>query len=81
MLSKTTMISVNAADDIGVQNVEIYFDSKLKSSCLYTESVPVTTTCEYRLNVSKISRGTHTIFASAYDAKGNMSTTSITVKK
>ena len=80
-LSKTTTISVNASDDIGVQNVEIYFDSKLKSSCLYTESVPVTTTCEYRLNVSKISRGTHTIFASAYDAKGNMSTTSITVKK
>jgi hypothetical protein len=67
-------ISVSATDNVGVSQVSVYIDGALK--CTETAS-PYTCTW----NTKKVSSGTHTITAKAWDAAGNTASTSITVTK
>jgi hypothetical protein len=69
-----TNITVSATDNVGVSQVSIYLDGVLKTT---DTSAPYS----YNWNTRKSSAGTHTIKATAWDAAGNSTTTSITVTK
>jgi len=71
----TTLISVSANDNIGVMEIQIFFDGTLMTSCSQTND------CNNRFNPKKIRKGSHTINAKAYDAVGNMGSAMITVVK
>lgn len=60
-------VSVSASDNVGVTRVELYLDG---------DFVGTDTAAGYSfsLNTRKISNGTHTLVAKAYDAAGNMAT-------
>ena len=68
----TVSISANASDNVAVTKVEYYVDSVLKST---DTAVPY----QYAWDTSAITTGTHTITAKAYDAAGNIGTSSISV--
>ncbi len=68
-------ISVAASDNVEVSQIDILFDGTLRKSCFNANS------CAYKLNTNKISSGTHTISATAYDAAGNMGLSNISVTK
>ena len=62
-------LSANASDDVGVTMVEFYVDNVLKASsnvAPYSASIDSTT----------LSNGTHSLVAKAYDAAGNVGTSS-----
>ena len=65
-------VNVSATDNIGVRQVSIYLDGVQVWS---GTAAPYT----YAWNTKKSSSGTHTVSAKAWDAAGNMSTTSINV--
>lgn len=68
-------VNVSASDNIGVTKVELYVDGKLfgtDTSAAYS----------FSLNVKQLTSGTHTLQAKAYDAAGNVSSsTPVTVTK
>ena len=68
-------ISASGSDNVGVYEIDLYFDSVLRNSCFNT------TFCSVNVNVKRISSGTHTITAKASDASGNTGTATITVTK
>lgn len=68
-------IAVTASDNIGVTEIDLLLDGKIKHSCFNS------TSCVYNLNVNKVSAGTHTITAKAYDAAGNTASANIAVSK
>jgi hypothetical protein len=74
-LSGTTYVKVAASDNVGVTQVSLYLDGALygtKTSTPYT----------FSLNARKLSRGTHTLMAKAWDAAGNVGiSAAVTVKK
>src|SRR5450759_4499779 len=71
-VSGTVSIVVSATDNVGVTQVSIYVDGILKAT---DAAAPYT----YNWNTRKVSPGTHTIKATAWDAAGNTASTSITV--
>ena len=71
-VSGTVTVTATASDNVGVTLVEIYIDGALKTS---GTSSPL----NYSWNTSGLS-GSHTIFSKAYDAAGNVGTsTTVTV--
>jgi len=70
-----TTIAAVAFDNVAVTQIDILFDGILKTSCLNAA------TCSYNLNTRKVSSGTHSIGAKAYDAAGNSQTAAISVAK
>jgi hypothetical protein len=71
----TVTISASASDNVGVTQLNLFFDGTIRKSCLGTAI------CTYKLNTNKVKPGTHTISARASDAAGNAATASITVRK
>jgi len=71
----TVSISVSANDNIGVTQIQIFFDGSIAISCFQNN------VCTYRLNTNKLASGTHSIDAKAYDVAGNMGSAGITVIK
>lgn len=68
-------VTVAATDNVGVATIYILFDSTVRATCSSAS------TCSASINLNKVSKGTHTITANAYDSAGNKGTTSITVTK
>lgn len=60
-------ISVDATDNVGVDKIEIYIDNVLKKTL-------TTSPYNYTWDSSTATNGTHTIYAKAYDAEGNVGT-------
>lgn len=71
-ISGVTSIRANASDSTGVSKVEFYIDGELDSTDI-TAPYEATWHTNYYLN------GNHVITAKAYDASGNIGTTTITV--
>ena len=72
-VSGTVSILVNASDDIGVTGLSLFIDGSLACSSVDTSTL----SCSW--NTRKASDGSHTIKATATDAAGNSSATSISV--
>lgn len=73
VVSGTTTITASASDDVGVTKVEFYVDSALKGT-------DTTAPYSYAWDTTAYPNGSHTIFSKAYDAAGNVGTsTTITV--
>ncbi len=67
-------ISANATDNVGVAKVSFYVDGVLMAT-------DTATPYSFTWNLRKVSKGTHTIAATAWDAAGNSATATITVTK
>lgn len=62
--SGTVVINASATDDVGVEKVEFYVDSALKS----TDTV---SSYDYNWDSTTVVDGTHTIYAKAFDTSNN----------
>ena len=75
-VTDSTLIVVNASDNVGVKKVEFYIDGNLSST---VSTIP----WQYNWDVRSLSpNSTHTIFAKAYDAAnniGNSGTITVTI--
>jgi hypothetical protein len=71
-VSGTVHVSANASDNVGVAKVQFYVDSALAAT--YT-----TSPYAVELDTTKLTNGSHTIQAKAWDADGNSSTDTISV--
>jgi thermitase len=69
-ISKNVKVSVASNDDVGVTSIELYIDGKLFQK---TSGSSVT----FSWNTAKISAGSHTLQAFAYDAAGNKGTSTL----
>ena len=67
--SGTITLSATASDNVGVSKVEFYIDGTLKSTLT---AAPYSTA----LNSTTLSNGSHSLVAKAYDAAGNIGTSS-----
>ncbi|HCC59315.1 MAG TPA: alkaline serine protease [Solibacterales bacterium] len=65
-----TQVAVSATDNVGVTQVSIYIDNVLKANLT---SAPYT----YNWNTRKSGAGPHNIYAKAWDAAGNVGTSSV----
>ena len=65
--SGTITLSASASDNVGVTMVEFYVDSVLKAS---SNTAPYSAS----INSTTLSNGTHSLVAKAYDAAGNVGT-------
>jgi hypothetical protein len=72
-ISGTVNLSASGSDDKQLSLVSVYFDGKLVCSAATNPS------CSF--NANKVKTGSHTVSATAKDAAGNQSSTSIRVKK
>ncbi len=73
-VSGTVTISATASDNVGVTKMEIYIDGALKTSNTNLASI------SYSWNTTTYSNGSHAIVSKAYDAAGNVgSSTTVTV--
>jgi chitinase len=70
-------VNIFASDNIGVTKVEFYVDGALKSSL--TTANGGTNTYSFTWDSTKVTNGSHTLMSKAYDAAGNVGTSSITV--
>lgn len=70
MVSKSTAVYVVAGDNVAVTKVNLLVDGKQ-----YATSSSSTPT--FTWNTSKLSRGTHTLQAVAYDAAGNLTRSTV----
>jgi chitodextrinase len=68
-VSGTLTVSASASDDVGVIKVELYVDGSLQGN---DTSLPYT----FSLNTASLSNGTHSLTTKAYDAAGNIGTSS-----
>lgn len=71
-VSGPTTISVNATDNVSVTKVEVYVDAGLSKTLT---TAPYT----YGWNATGLSNGAHTLSVKAYDAAGNVGTSTVTV--
>jgi subtilisin family serine protease len=76
IISKKATINVSASDNIGVAKVEIYINNKLYATLT---SFPYTK--NWNVGGKNVPKGENIITAYAYDAAGNVATTSIKVTK
>lgn len=67
--TKKLSITTSATDNVGVTKVELYIDGVLKTS---TTTTPYT----FTLDRSVLKKGVHTLTLKAYDAAGNVGTSS-----
>jgi len=67
---KTVSVNASASDNIGVNKVEFYIDGVLK----YSDTVAP---YSFRWNTSSYSVATHNLTAKAYDAAGNVGSSSV----
>lgn len=73
-VSGNVTVTATATDNVGVTSIQIYIDGVLKSS-------GTTSPFNYTWNSTTVTNGSHTIYSKAYDAAGNVGTsTTITVK-
>ena len=75
-VSGTVGIGASASDNVGVTKLEIYIDGALKASNTSATSL------SYSWNTTTVANGSHTITSKAYDAAGNVgssSTVTVTV--
>ncbi len=68
----TIDVAVSATDNVGVGKIELYMDTTLVAQS-------TTASATFSLNTLNYADGAHTLQARAYDATGNVGTTSITV--
>ncbi|WP_068547005.1 S8 family serine peptidase [Thalassotalea crassostreae] len=73
-ITSNQTIVVTASDNIDVVRTELYINGQLKASSL-------SSTIQYGWNIKKVSNGSHSISAKAYDAAGNAKQVQITVTK
>ena len=74
LVSGTVTVTATANDNVGVTSLQIYIDGALKARA-------TTSPLNYSWNTSSLPNGSHTIYSKAYDAAGNVGTsTTITVK-
>lgn len=71
-LRGTYYITVNATSNHGISKVEFYVDSVLKST-------DTTSPYSYLLNTKKLTNGSHTIKAIAYDVSNNQTSSTVSV--
>ena len=64
-VGRSVKVSVASADDVGVTRVDLYTDGKFYASSTSATNV-------FTWNTSKLTKGTHTLRAWAYDAAGNV---------
>ena len=64
-VSGTVSVTANASDNVGVTKVEFYRDGTLMSA---SNVAPFS----YSWNTSTVANGSHTLYAKAYDATGNV---------
>ncbi|HWT55841.1 MAG TPA: Ig-like domain-containing protein [Candidatus Microsaccharimonas sp.] len=74
VITNSLTVTATATDNTGVTRLEIYLDNALKAT---TTSGNYTT----KLNTRKLASGTHTIMVKAYDAAGNVGSSSVSVVK
>ncbi len=74
-LKGNLQLTASATDDRGVARIQLYIDSVLVKTCTNV------TSCSGNYQANKISTGSHTVSANAYDAAGNVGTKSVTVIK
>ncbi|MES2970888.1 MAG: Ig-like domain-containing protein [Patescibacteria group bacterium] len=72
--AKTLAIGAGATDNTSVTKMEVYIDGALKS-------ITTTASISYTWNVSRLSRGQHTVLVKAYDAAGNTGSSQVVVRK
>lgn len=73
-VSGTVGVGATASDNVGVTKMEIYIDGALKTSNTSATSL------SYSWNTTAVANGSHTISSKAYDAAGNVgSSTTVTV--
>ena len=64
-------ISAKTSDDSGkISKLEIFIDNKIKATCS-------SDSCSYNLNSASVKKGSHTIFAKAYDFAGNIGSSAL----
>jgi pseudomonalisin len=68
-VSGTTTVSASASDNIGVSKVEFYLDGALQST-------DTTSPYSWSWNTATAANGSHSLFSKAYDAAGNIGTSS-----
>jgi peptidoglycan hydrolase-like protein with peptidoglycan-binding domain len=66
-VSSTIQVSATASDNVGVTSVSLYADGSLVAT---DNTAPYT----FSLNTASLTNGSHTLFAKAYDAAGNIGT-------
>jgi hypothetical protein len=69
-VSGTTNVTATASDNVGVTKMEIYIDGALRTS--NTNATSLT----YSWNTTTFANGSHSIVSKAYDAAGNVGTSS-----
>jgi hypothetical protein len=69
-IARNVKVTVAASDNTGVTNIELYIDGKLYQSLAGSSA-------SFSWNTAKVSAGTHTLQAFAYDAAGNKGTSTI----
>jgi len=73
-ISNLVTVTVNAFDNVGVSKTELYIDGLLKATSN-------TGSLSWNWNTKKVASGTHLITSRAFDAAGNVGTTSTSVTK
>ncbi len=74
-IGNSVIVNSTASDNAKITKLEIYIDSSRKASNTNLESI------SYTWNSRKAARGSHTITVKAYDAAGNVGTSSVGVSK
>lgn len=69
-ISSTTTVTASASDDVAVTKVEFYVDGTLKAT-------DTTSAYTYSFNPASFTVGAHQLTAKAYDAAGNVATSSV----
>lgn len=74
-VAKTVKVSVTSSDNVAVKRVDLLVDGKVYASS-------TSATVDFSWNTSKVSRGSHSLQAVAYDAAGNPGrSATVTVQK
>jgi hypothetical protein len=68
-LTGTVTVTTTATDNVGVTSIQIYIDGSQVTS-------GTTSPLSYSWNTTNVANGTHTIYSKAYDAAGNVGTSS-----
>src|SRR5207244_8027868 len=69
-VSGTVSVTATASDNVGVTKMEIYIDGALRTSNTNATSI------SYSWNTTTFANGSHSIVSKAYDAAGNVGTSS-----
>ena len=73
-LGSSVTVTASASDNVGVTSMEVYLDGVLRAS-------GTSSTISTKLSTRKLASGAHTIVVKAYDAAGNVASSSVQVTK